>query len=332
MISILYHADLNQVQGPLAGLLSAQDAPFDRLAWWQGLAGDCGMAPLLAVASDDATGAMAVLALARAPRLLVALANWYSFRWRPIVTPGADGLALLTALARDLAHRSARITLAPLPDENGEAALLAAAFAAAGWRVIRENCDTNHVLEVGGRSYAQFLEARPGPLRTTLTRKARRLDVTILTSFDAGAWDIYEAIYRASWKPAEGSPAFLRRFAAAEGAAGRLRLGLAMADGAPVAAQMWTVESGIGFIHKLAHRRDADALSPGTVLSAALFRHVIDQDKVTLIDFGTGGDAYKADWMEGQRPRYRLDLLRPARPANWSILLRAALARRGRRG
>jgi hypothetical protein len=34
-------------------------------------------------------------------------------------------------------------------------------------------CDVNHVLEVGGRSYAEYLAARPGPLRTTLKRKAK---------------------------------------------------------------------------------------------------------------------------------------------------------------
>ena len=39
---------------------------------------------------------------------------------------------------------------------------------------------------------------------------------------DPAAWAAYEAIYAASWKPAEGKPAMLRRFAEQEGAAGRL--------------------------------------------------------------------------------------------------------------
>ena len=47
-----------------------------------------------------------------------------------------------------------------------------------------------------------------------------------------------------------------------------------------------------------------------------------------MVDFGTGDDRYKRDWMERQRPRYRIDALDPARPANWPrIAKRAAQAR-----
>ena len=118
-----------------------------------------------------------------------------------------------------------------LPDEDGTATRFERAFRRAGWIVLREACDTNHVLPVAGRSYAEYLAARPGPLRTTLKRKAKKVEVEILTSFDGDAWDAYEAVYAASWKPEEGDPALLRRFAEAEGAAGRLRLGLARHEG-----------------------------------------------------------------------------------------------------
>jgi len=102
-----------------------------------------------------------------------------------------------------------------------------------------------------------------------------------------------------------------------------MAMGLACADGVPVAAQFWTVENGTAFIHKLAHLESAKPLSPGTTLSAALFRRVIDEDKVALVDFGTGNDGYKRDWMEEVRPRYRLDMLRPGWPGNWPIIAKA---------
>ena len=86
------------------------------------------------------------------------------------------------------------------------------------------------------------------------------------------------------------------------------------------------MESGTAYIHKLAHRERARAASPGTVLSAALFAQVIDQDKVALVDFGTGNDAYKQDWMEDVRPRYRLEALRPYSPRTWGYLIRKCLA------
>jgi CelD/BcsL family acetyltransferase involved in cellulose biosynthesis len=63
-----------------------------------------------------------------------------------------------------------------------------------------------------------------------------------------------------------------------------------------------------------------------------LFEHVIDQDRVALIDFGTGDDAYKRDWMEEIRPRYRLDLIRAGWPGNWPALAKASLRRLARRG
>lgn len=339
VVKIEYLHDLKQVQSEaaLSRLLSAacQRAPFDRLEWWQALERHCGLPPLLAVARrrDEAV----VLPLTGQGGHLGALANWYTFRFRPILAGGDD---LLLALARDLAGRAHRLTLSPLPDEDGSATRLAAAFRHAGWLVRREVCDSNHILPLAGRSFEEYLSARPGTLRTTLRRKTKKVAVEVLTSFDPAAWAAYEDIYAESWKPEEGSPAFLRAFAEAEGAAGRLRLGLARAAGGPepgpaIAAQMWTVEGGTAFIHKLAHREAARPLSPGSVLSAALFRQVIDKDRVTLVDFGTGNDPYKRDWMEEVRPRYRLDMFRPLAARNWPALARLGLRRlaaRAKRG
>lgn len=337
MIAVTYHSDLKEVQSDarLAALLGdgGQAAPFDRLAWWQRLEAHCGITPMLAVAREGAD--VAVLPLTSRDGGIEALANWYSFRFRPIVSPAADAPTLLAAIAGDLAKRAGRITLSGLPDEDGSRSVLAGAFRARGWIVLSEPCDINHVLVVGGRDYADYLAGRPGPLRTTLKRKARKVVCTIHTRFDADAWAAYESIYAESWKPSEGSPAFLRDFAEAEGAAGRLRLAVAHAEGEAVAAQLWTVEGGTAFIHKLAHREAAKPLSPGTSLSAALFEHVIDRDGVDLVDFGTGDDGYKRDWMEEVRQRHRLTLYRPARPANWPRLARAILSRlaaRAKRG
>ncbi|VWX46485.1 conserved hypothetical protein [Novosphingobium sp. 9U] len=337
MVNVEYHDDLKEVQSDaaLARLLSPemQSAPFDRLEWWRLLDEHCGLSPRLAVARNGVGSA--VLPLTGTGPHLTQLSNWYTFRFRPVVSPGAE--ALLADLARDLSSRARRLTLTGLPEEDADQ--LETAFRAAGWLAWREQSDVNHVLEVAGRDYAAFLAGRPGKLRTTLKRKSGKVVTQVLTRFDADVWAAYEEIYAESWKPEEGSPAFLRAFAQAEGEAGRLRLAVAHAaddsSGPALAAQMWTVEGGTAFIHKLAHRESAKPLSPGSVLSAALFRHVIDVDTVTLVDFGTGDDPYKRDWMEQVRPRYRLDLVRPQAPANWPVIARrmvrslAATAKRG---
>jgi len=333
LVSIVYHDDLKEVQddAALATLLAGPaDAPFDRLDWWRALVEECDMFPLIAVMRDGEQ--RGVMPLHRQQRRIHALVNWYSFRVRPLFTPGADQTAMLDALARDLPGQAPHLVLAPLPDENGEATAFAAALRRAGWTVFMRQCDVNHVLPVGGRSYAQYMASRPGPLRTTLKRKGAKVSVSIEAQFDPASWQAYESVYAQSWKPHEGSPAFLRRFAEAEGAAGRLRLGIARADGAPVAAQLWTVEGGTAFIHKLAHTEASKPLSPGTTLTAALFEQVIDRDRVSLVDFGTGDDPYKRDWMELVRPRYRIEAFRALYPGNWPAIARNTLRGLVRRG
>lgn len=333
MISVVYHDDLKEVQcdAPLADLASAPQAcaPFDRIAWWQGLVDHCAIQPLIAVARQGKD--RAALPLMRQGKRLHLLANWYTFRVAPLVSAGADAPALLAALAADLARQAPHLILTPLPDEQRETTQLAAALRGAGWLVFVEPCDINHVLPVGGRSYAEYLASRPGLLRTTLKRKAGKAQVQLTSTFDPALWAEYEAVYATSWKPAEGNPAFLRAFAEAEGAAGRLRMAVARCEGQPIAAQFWTVEGGTAFIHKLAHTEASKPLSPGTTLSAALFEQVIDRDKVTLVDFGTGNDSYKRDWMELARLRYRIEAFRPRRPGNWLQIAKAVLRKSVRR-
>src|SRR3546814_17225268 len=93
-------------------------------------------------------------------------------------------------------------------------------------------------------------------------------------------------------------------------------MGLARIEGAPVAAQYWTVEDGTAFIHKLAHVEDSLKASPGTLLSAALFRHVIAVDRVARVDFGTGTDAYKRDWLNRHEPLLHIAVFNPSRLAS----------------
>ena len=327
----VYHAELAQVQDHprLAALMArgATGGPFDRADWLALIAahGFAGQRAFLAVA-EAPDGATLALPLVSAPSGLGALANWYSFWARPITDAPDRAEAMLTAIARSLLGHGA-IDFAPLPAR--EAGWMAQAFRAAGWGAAVEPAHVNRHMALEGQDFAGWWATRPGALRATVRRKGARgaVQCRVATNFDAAGWAAYEQVYAASWKPAEGDPAFLRAFAQAESAAGALRLGLATMDGRAVAAQLWTVEGGTAYIHKLAHRDDARAASPGTLLSAALFAHAIDIDRVKAIDFGTGDDPYKADWMDGVRTRWRLRAHNPASLRHWPALLRG-LARR----
>lgn len=315
----VYHADLNEAQADpkLAALFAPGTGvmPFDRLDWLALMAEHC-LAParcFVAVAREGE--AIAALPLCETRHGLRALANWYSFVARPRFAHGGE--RLLPALIGSLSAAGA-LQFGPLPPR--EAALMREAAAAAGWIGALTPAHVNHVLCPAGRDFATWWADRPGRLRETVRRKRGRLTIRIAHAFDADDWAGYEAIYARSWKPAEGSPAFLRRFAQIEGAAGRLRLGLARIDGVPVAAQMWTIEDGVAFIHKLAHDPAAAAHSPGTVLTHALFAMAFDDDSVDRIDFGTGDDAYKRDWMEQTEVRLQLEAYRPRALRHWASL------------
>ncbi|MFZ1743838.1 MAG: GNAT family N-acetyltransferase [Pontixanthobacter sp.] len=316
MVSISYHDTVNVLQGTMEA-----PSPFDRWQWFELLA-QSGVTPVIVQAQDGEN--QTFLPLARRGGKLESLVNWYSFHWRP---SGSHAPTQLRAIANDLLSQTHRVTLWPVPDEDGSATTLEKTFTDAGWMVQREKCDENHVLEVGGRSFSDYWASRPGPLRTILARKAKRIKISIQTTFNVEVWSEYEAIYANSWKPQEGNPALLRRFAEQEGDAGRLRLAVARFKGKPVAAQFWTTDKGTAYIHKLAHLDEHSDLSAGTTLSAALFEYVIDQDKVERIDFGTGDDKYKSDWMEAARPRFRLDCLNPNRPRAWASLAKREILR-----
>ena len=96
-------------------------------------------------------------------------------------------------------------------------------------------------------------------------------------------------------------------------------------------AQLWTVENGTAIIHKLAYVEDAAEHSPGSLLSAALFQHVIDGG-IATIDYGTGNDRYKADWMDRSRALEQIDLHNLRTLRGLAGAMRAKLARLVRRG
>ena len=238
------------------------------------------------------------------------------------------------AIGRALAERFDRIVASPVP--AAEASALIQGFTASGWAGGRSVQTVNWRIDVSHGDFAAYWRDRPAALRSTVRRRSAltRVNMALYSVFDADTWATYEDIYARSWKPVEGS-GFLRALAEQEGAAGTLRLGI-LGDGAmPLAAQLWLVENGVATIHKLAHVEDARGLLGGqvltlgvvTLLSAAMFEAVIARDKPALIDFGTGDDRYKADWMDSRSDLYRVELVRRGSAAHMLWRLRRLVRR-----
>lgn len=188
------------------------------------------------------------------------------------------------------------------------------ALQASGYWTDRYFCFGNWYQPVAPGGFETYWAARPSALRNTVARARRRLDrqgnwaLQIITD-DAGldvAIDAYVAVYNRSWKTPEPNPAFIPALIRLAAQQGWLRLGLVHVAGEPVAAQLWLVAGGKANIFKLAYVQGAEKLSVGSVLTAELMRHVMDVDQVHEVDFLSGDDPYKADWMDHRRERIGL--------------------------
>ncbi len=192
---------------------------------------------------------------------------------------------------------------------------------------------TASVAPSGG--WQAYLSARPSALRHTVERRlraARAATRFVLHDSPGPALDSaigsFRSVRAASWKPAEPFPEFDPALIAAAAAAGVLRLGILedVADRSPIAAQYWILETETGraLVPKLFHDESRRASSPGTVLTALMVRHLIEVDRVQLIDFGRGEDAYKAAWAPERRPLVGVLLADPRHPAGAAALARHA--------
>lgn len=323
MVNVEFFDDLDALERDAAGALDRQLQPslYDSLPWLR-LTRDhvLSQVQFCAARARDGDGRTAWLFLRHdGGGRAEAFATWYTLAFAPVFSDVAvatnvrelDARApLIAALAKLLRTRFQHIELTPMDDGRGQVSLLRQAFAASGWLARQSVATYSWIAKTDEHPFATYWDRRPTRLRNTVERQRRRadLDIAVLEHFDEQAWSEYRAVYEKSWKPAEGSPAFMRAFAEQAGRWGSLRLGSARRNGRAVAAQLWTVDRGVATIHKLAHDEAAKAHSPGTLLTAAMFEHVLDRDRPMVVDFGTGDDSYKADWMDQKRPLYRLAL------------------------
>ena len=323
---------MEEVRRMLAPRLTHAPPPslFDRIEWHEALHRHClAGTSLRIVQAVEGSAEVWLMLVSPEPRQATALANWYSFRWAPLFLGEPDEetrLRLLEAAMRQMLCRCAHVDLYPLEATD----VLLAALRHSGWFAVARPMGGRHLLQVNGRSFSDYWTARPGRLRALVRRKGRGspFALSIHDALTDALWADYVAVHERSWKEAEptGGLALLREIAEREGVAGRLRLGFARQDGRPVAAQLWTVEGGAALIHKLNHDRALDARSPGTLLSHAMFAHAIDVDRVDTIDYGTGDNAYKTDWMDVRIPLHRIDAFNPRFVSAWLPAARTAIS------
>ena len=237
---------------------------------------------------------------------LRSLANYYSSIYGPVG-------ALPNGLADHLRDkRRAVVDLHPLDPYAPEFQQLKQVLSEATYWVDDYFCFGNWYLETAGRTYASYLAERPSQLRNNLQRGRGRLDkagpwrIAIQEHDDSGletAIAAFESVYARSWKQPEPQPDFIPNLCRTAAREGWLRLGVLYLGEAPLAAQLWLTHGGVASIYKLAYDEDGAQYSAGTVLTAAMFEHALDVDRVAEVDYLHGDEPYKRDWMEHRRER-----------------------------
>lgn len=256
-------------------------------------------------------------------RQLSSLANFYTITFSPLVNSAdADSnqglIALAKAIATD-ANRWDSVDLRPLDRDEPIYACLLNSFKSAGMVVQPYFCFGNWYLPTVGLTFEEYFKTLPSATQNTIRRKTKKLEKTgksrveIVTGIEnlEQAIASYEQIYISSWKRPEPYPEFVPGLIRTCAERNWLRMGVIYLDDQPIAAQVWIVNSGKATIYKLGHDQRFDEFSAGSILTTAMIRHVLDVDKVREIDFGSGDDPYKKNWLPQRRERWGILAMNP---------------------
>ena len=193
-------------------------------------------------------------------------------------------------------------------------------------------CFGNWYQKVPTEGFEKYWAERPSALVNTVRRGKRRLDA-------AGQWHIdmhtgscasesleraikaYEEVYARSWKQPEPCTQFMPGLMHLAAEKGWLRLGILWLKNEPVAAQFWLTTAEKANIYKLAYAKGFEKFSVGSILTAAMMQHAMDIDRVSEVDYLTGDDGYKVDWMEKRRQRTGLFAIDLKKKEGWLAAL-----------
>ncbi len=178
---------------------------------------------------------------------------------------------------------------------------------------------------VNHQSFEEYFAERPSYLLNTIKRKQSKLtrehNYTIRLFKNSGIQQAvydYQSVYQASWKTNEFFSDFTPALVHELAAKGYLRLGILYIEEQAIEAQIWFVLHGKANIYRLAYDENWKHFSPGSILTKFLMQHVIDTDKVTEIDFLTGNEKYKQDWMSVRKERIGMVFAKQQPSANFA--------------
>lgn len=268
-------------------------------------------------------------------RAIESLGNYYTSLYTPLLTNDSDLLTLRHMLASaSCDHGGAHVMrFAPMDPESPVYKALLSELRAIGWIPFKFFCFGNWFLTVDF-NWDGYLKKRSANLRSSIKRRNKDFaaeggTLEVVTNTDGIEQEIaaFQEVYTASWKIPEPYPDFVPSLIRRLSTIGMLRLGIARLQGRPIAAQLWIVGEGKASIYKVAYSKEFASLSPGTVLTGFLLKHVIERDQVKEVDFLIGDDEYKKIWMNDRRERWGIVAYNPRTIIGFALLVKEVAGR-----
>lgn len=315
--------DLPEIYTKLFQLRKPNEKIFSNFSWFENLFQTVFRDTtfiLMGVESDDGARALALLPMIVQESnfgwnslSLHAATNYYTSHFVPVdggdETEQTENAKLLVRAITNNYRQFAYVDIRPMDVDASQFKILFQAFGATTWPVQKFFCFGNWYLDVRGRTFSQYFHTLPSQLRNTIQRKSKqlaksdalRIEIYTESTDVSRALSHYQKVYQQSWKSKESHPNFIEGLVRRAAEKKWLRLGVAYMNEEPVAAQIWLVYLGVASIYKLAYVEAYSRSSVGTILTAKVMEYVIDTDQVREVDYLTGDDEYKKDWMSHRR-------------------------------
>ncbi len=204
------------------------------------------------------------------------------------------------------------IDLESLLEENDTFRILCEALKKANLKNREYFCFGNWFSPDINYSSDSYFKSRSRNLRASIKKNYRNtrcrgnLEFKLITEINGIEKYIseYFEVYRKSWKREEkAGPNYIVDLIKYNAKEGWLRLGLVILEGVTIGAGFAIVCNGFAYLAKTAYDEKYADLGPGSIWLAEMIKHIIDVDKVKVIDLLRGDEDYKKLWVASRRER-----------------------------
>ena len=263
---------------------------------------------------------------------IASLTNWYSCFYDlllspALVDPGAVVRKLIDGV-REKLGKGAVIEFNYLDQRAETTALLFRALRSAGLITLPYDHVFVRYEDVKDTDFDSYLKQRSTGIRREYPRKGRRLAKhfkleQVVYSDDSQldrVLDDFQHIYAKTWKKSERFPQFIPELLRHGLAERQLRVAILYLDGQPVATEFYTLFNGQATSYKGGYDPAYKKYSPAEVLRIFTFKHLMEVDGVSEIDFGYGDQPYKKKWLSQGRWLVGVLAFNPRSLAGWKLL------------